>query len=925
MAMPIQHSKFVAKIVGSFLFVGGVAVLLGWAFDIPLLKSVFPGLVTMKANTAIDLALSGLALALLSQEKVGAPLRICTTALATVVITLGTLTLGEYFLGWNLRIDELLFRDAIESVGTSQPGRMSPSTAFCFLLAGIALWVAAQQIFRQLRFSILSALGAILMVLGGVATLGQISNALLHFRLWNYFGMAVHTAMGFVLLGTGLLALAKSEREMTWALDKTTTNGFAVAIAIMLTAAGVSWNYTNQLQETASWVSHTNETLKLIEDVRADKANLESIQRGYLILGDERLLAPREQLKADVRQDIQDLRRLTADNPKQQQYLDQLEPLIARRTDFAEQIIAVRRQQGFPAAQKMLATGPGLALSAEIARVFGVMRDEEYSLLTIREKKAEAVSTATFLLLPVGVFLSLTILSLALFFLNAGVGERAKAEEVAAQLAAIVNSSNDAIIGKDLNSIVTSWNLGAERLFGYSANEMVGSSIKRLIPSDRQEEEMHIINRIKNGESIEHFETLRVAKDGHLVDISVTVSPIKDKTGKIVGASKVARDITERKQAEKALYESEKQFRTMVNAIPQLAWIAHADGFIFWYNQRWFDYTGTTSEQMEGWGWQRVHDRDQLPKVMEGWKGAIASGQPFDMEFPLRAADGHYGWFLTRVFPLKDDAGQVVRWFGTNTDVSQKREAEEVIRQLNTSLEQRVAERTAELEAANKELEAFSYSVSHDLRAPLRAVDGFSQAVLEDYGSQLPPEGQRDLQTIREGAQRMGTLIDDLLTFSRLSRTPLNKQTVNTDKLVRDVIDDVESERHERQIDIRVGKLPPSQGDPALLKQVWINLISNAVKYTRHRNPAVIEIGCKVEQENVYFVRDNGAGFDMKYAHKLFGVFQRLHRADQFEGTGVGLAIVQRVIHRHSGRVWAEAAVNQGATFNFTLNGETKV
>ncbi len=262
-------------------------MLLGWAFDIALLKSVFPGLVTMKANTAIGMALGGLALALLSRENIDRPLRLCTAALAVMVITLGAFTLAEYFFGWNLRIDELLFRDAIESAGTSQPGRMSPSTAFCFILVGIALWVASQRILKRLRFSVLSAFGATLIVLGGVAILGQISNALLHFRLWNYFGMALHTAGGFFLLGGGLLALARSERKMTWALDKTTTGGFAVSIAILLTVAGVSWNYTYQLQDAAFWVSHTHEVLKEIEDVRAGLAVRESSQRGYLILGDE--------------------------------------------------------------------------------------------------------------------------------------------------------------------------------------------------------------------------------------------------------------------------------------------------------------------------------------------------------------------------------------------------------------------------------------------------------------------------------------------------------------------------------------------------------------------------------------------------------------------------------------------------------------
>jgi PAS domain S-box-containing protein len=382
--------------------------------------------------------------------------------------------------------------------------------------------------------------------------------------------------------------------------------------------------------------------------------------------------------------------------------------------------------------------------------------------------------------------------------IRADITERKRAEEAAAQLAAIVNSSHDAIIGKDLNSIVTSWNIGAERLFGYSAAEMIGAPITRLIPSDRQQEEKPIIERISRGESVEHFETQRVAKNGHLIDISVTVSPIKDKAGKILGASKVARDITENKRAAAEIHE------------------------------------------------------------------------------------------------------------------------------LNTRLEQKVAERTEELEVANKELEAFSYSVSHDLRAPLRAVDGFSQAVMEDYSNLLPEEGQRFLRTIRTAAQRMGTLIDDLLAFSRLSRAPLKKEEVNTAKQVRSVLEELDSQREGRNVEIRIGELPPCLGTPAMLGHVWSNLLANALKYSRQRDPAIIEIGCKAEEgEDVFFVRDNGAGFDMKYAHKLFGVFQRLHHAEEFEGTGVGLAIVQRIIHRHGGRIWVDAALDRGATFYFTLEKRT--
>ena len=241
--------------------------------------------------------------------------------------------------------------------------------------------------------------------------------------------------------------------------------------------------------------------------------------------------------------------------------------------------------------------------------------------------------------------------------------------------------------------------------------------------------------------------------------------------------------------------------------------------------------------------------------------------------------------------------------------------------QLAETLKQRVAERTAQLEAANKELEAFAYSVSHDLRAPLRAVDGFSRILLGDCALQLPPEAAHYPERILANIQQMGRLIDDLLKFSRLSRQPLTKQRVELAEVVHQAIETLDSERKERQVEISIGELLPCQGDPTLLRQVWINLLTNALKFTRGQETAKIEVSCLTPEEGppVYFVKDNGVGFDMQYVGKLFGVFQRLHSTEEFEGTGVGLATVQRIIHRHGGQVWAEAKVGAGATFYFTI------
>jgi PAS domain S-box-containing protein len=365
------------------------------------------------------------------------------------------------------------------------------------------------------------------------------------------------------------------------------------------------------------------------------------------------------------------------------------------------------------------------------------------------------------------------------------VTERRRTDALRSELAAIVDSSQDAIVGVTLDGLVTSWNRAAERLYGYAAGEVIGGRIDALIPEDRREQEAAVMAQVRRGEEVGHYETQRRRKDGRVIDVSIAISATRDASGRTIGTAKVARDISDRKQAEAALARAKEAAET-----------------------------------------------------------------------------------------------------------------------------------------ANRELEAFSYSVAHDLRAPLRGIDGFCQVLLEDYVGRLDEAGVGYLQRVRSSAQRMGHLIEGLLALARVNRSELGDDRVDLSARARACLADLAATEPHRAVEVHVADGLLARGDGRLLGVLVDNLLRNAWKFTSKRDRARIDFGCSERNGvPVYFVRDDGAGFDMRYADKLFGAFQRLHGPREFEGTGIGLATVQRIVQRHGGRAWAEGAVGRGATFYFTLWG----
>jgi len=410
-------------------------------------------------------------------------------------------------------------------------------------------------------------------------------------------------------------------------------------------------------------------------------------------------------------------------------------------------------------------------------------------------------------------------------------------------------------------------------------------------------------------------------KDGTLFWVNTTIVPFLDQEGKPFQHIAIRTDITNRKNAEAALLESEECVRLAVETANIGVWELDLETQQVKWETNMFKIYGSEPSPdgiISYKGWSDAVLASELSAQEAQLAQVIATGVRGNREFHItRASDGKVRTIQASEMAIKGLDGKVTRLLGINMDITERKEAEGKIQKLNDDL----LRRADELEYANKELEAFSYSVSHDLRAPLRAIDGFSRMLAEDCAEKLVAEDKRKLEIIRSEAQRMGKLIDDLLLFSRLGRQNLEPSVIEMQAMAQEVFDELMTAEPERQVHLELHALPPATGSQAMIRQVWTNLISNGIKFTKHREVSKIEIGIIENATDgcIYYVKDNGAGFDKRYADKLFGVFQRLHSQLEFQGTGVGLALAQRIVQRHGGRIWADAEVDHGATFYFTL------
>ncbi|PJZ67451.1 PAS domain-containing sensor histidine kinase [Leptospira wolffii] len=374
------------------------------------------------------------------------------------------------------------------------------------------------------------------------------------------------------------------------------------------------------------------------------------------------------------------------------------------------------------------------------------------------------------------------------------------------------------------------------------------------------------------------------------------------------------------------LYRSENRFRTIIEQFPYPVLTYTSDGSCTGANLAWEEMWNARRDNLVDYNIlkdSQMQKSDLFHHVQRAFSGEAAVSEPYKYDPSLIGKEGRARWMQLVLHPVKNTAGKLLEVIAVQQDITESKEAEDEIRSLNNALEERVRQRTEQLLLANKELESFSYSISHDLRAPIRGINGYTRILEEDYGDKLDAEANRVISKILANAKQMGQLVDDLLEFSRLGRMELAHRELLTKDIVSAVYSELSGYEKNRDIELVVGSLPNVRADQMAFRQLWVNLISNALKYTRKTEKARIEIGSFEENgESIFFIKDNGAGFNMQYYEKIFGVFQRLHSQEDFEGTGVGLAIVNRIVSRHGGRVWAEGEIGKGASFYFTMPGK---
>ena len=672
------------------------------------------------------------------------------------------------------------------------------------------------------------------------------------------------------------------------------------------------------------------ETLSLMKDA-------ETGHRGYIITGDPEYLQPYRDAEAGLPESLANLRAMLAGQPGQSPGLARVESLIGAKFVEMRRTLAVRDARGRDDAALEVGDGVGKTIMDGLRVEVAALAGEQDRLLVGDESQSAEQRGTALMTLVVGALLAVGVIFVAATLVRREMAQRTAAiralqaakdatESALNQLDAFLRNAPCGIAYYDADLHYIHVNEAFAALNRTPAAALIGRSLDEGspdLPPALRDEYLEVSRRLAPSVG------RRLTVGDEVWEVSVF--PVKAAKAERPGLGVIGINVTAAAEAEARVLESEARFRTMAEAMPQIVWMTRPDGYHEYYNLRWYDFTGLTTEQSIGWGWSGPLHPDDLARSKARWQVSVETGTPYEIEYRFRAANGTYCWFLARANPILNEKGQVTRWLGTCTDIDdRKRQADQ--------LEGLVEQRTLELRRSNEELEKFAYIASHDLQEPLRKIQAFGDRLSTRFKAGLGEQGQDYITRMLDSAGRMRRLIDDLLSFSRVTTKVTPPAAVNLNAVVRDVLSDLEVRVAQCDGRVEVGPLPTVAADAAQMRQLFQNLISNALKFQRPGVPPVVTVAAEYLRAvppdppsrgstpvptppawHRLTVTDNGIGFEPQYATRIFELFQRLHGRAQYEGTGLGLAICKKIAERHGGTIAAEGCPGEGSTFTIDL------